>query len=319
MGNVFADGLEISGKGSDGKTIAAFPDVCFTPPENPATPPGVPIPYPLFGVSEDTDKGTGTVKISGKTVNIKNMSYLSKTTGDEAGCAAKKGIITSTNTGKEYFNSWSSDVKFDGEPVIRFTDLSTNNHASTAATAAVPWIHVLSVNVGNITCGKLLQKHNLRLHQHKDKDCPAGHESEHFVSNEYFQSDREHNISYPQWKNYDQNTAPCVCIRSYKHKKGGGFQTGKGSKKGSPHNIKTNMLNDYNARLAKRGQTPKLKGAVNKGANAIVANHKETKNAGPKTRENVAKCLKMIFMAYIQSVVVPAQTQEDLNEMSTMC
>ncbi|TGP17356.1 DUF4150 domain-containing protein, partial [Mesorhizobium sp. M1D.F.Ca.ET.231.01.1.1] len=123
--NVFANSLEISGKAVDAKTLGAFPDVCFTPPENPATPPGVPVPYPSFGFASDTDKGTGTVKIANKTVNIKNQSYLTKTSGTEAGCAAKKGVITSTNTGKEYFNSWSSDVKFDGEPVVRHTDLSS--------------------------------------------------------------------------------------------------------------------------------------------------------------------------------------------------
>ena len=141
MGGVFANGLEISGKAVSAKTIAAMPDVCFTPPENPATPPGVPVPYPSFGMAGDTDKGTGTVKIGGKTVNIKNKSHLTKTTGTEAGSAAKKGIITSKNTGKEQFNSWSNDVKFDGEPVIRNTDMATNNHASPAGNTP-PWIHI---------------------------------------------------------------------------------------------------------------------------------------------------------------------------------
>lgn len=36
---VFANGREIACKAGSGKTIAAFPDTCFTPPENPATPP----------------------------------------------------------------------------------------------------------------------------------------------------------------------------------------------------------------------------------------------------------------------------------------
>ena len=48
------------------------------PTENPATPPGVPVPYPSFGFSSDTEQGTGTVKIGDKTVNIKNQSYLTK-------------------------------------------------------------------------------------------------------------------------------------------------------------------------------------------------------------------------------------------------
>lgn len=140
MSNVYANGLEISGEAVSVQTIAAFPDVCFTPPENPATPPGVPVPYPSFGVGGDTEKGTGTVFIGGKTVNIKNKSDLSKSSGTEAGSTAKKGLITSKNTGKEQFHSWSGDVKFDGEPVVRFTDLATNNHASPQGNTP-PWLH----------------------------------------------------------------------------------------------------------------------------------------------------------------------------------
>ncbi|WP_246676330.1 DUF4150 domain-containing protein [Mesorhizobium sp. B1-1-5] len=130
MGSVYANGLEISAKAQDNKIIAAFPDTCFTPPENPATPPGVPIPYPTFGMDSDTDNGTSTVKIGGKTIAQKNLSYYTKTTGTEAGCAAKKGIITSTNTGKAYAAAWSSNVKAQGEPVPRNTDRATVNHAS---------------------------------------------------------------------------------------------------------------------------------------------------------------------------------------------
>ena len=48
MGNdVFANGREVSCKKADGKSICAFPDVCFTPPENPATPPGVQFLIPI--------------------------------------------------------------------------------------------------------------------------------------------------------------------------------------------------------------------------------------------------------------------------------
>jgi hypothetical protein len=130
VGTVYANGLEISAKAQGNHIIAAFPDTCFTPPENPATPPGVPIPYPTFGADSDTDNGTSTVKIGGKTIAQKNLSYYSKTTGTEAGSAAKKGIITSTNKGKAYAAAWSSDVKVQGEPVPRNTDRATVNHAS---------------------------------------------------------------------------------------------------------------------------------------------------------------------------------------------
>ena len=55
--DVFANGMEISCKAADGKSICAFPDVCMTPPENPATPPGVPVPYPNTGMASDTTSG----------------------------------------------------------------------------------------------------------------------------------------------------------------------------------------------------------------------------------------------------------------------
>ena len=128
--DVFANGREVSCKAADGKSICAFPDVCFTPPENPATPPGVPIPYPNTGMASDATSGSKKVKITNKEVMLKNRSYFKKSVGDEAGCAAKKGVVTSTNRGKVYFTSWSMDVKAEGENVVRHLDLTTHNHMS---------------------------------------------------------------------------------------------------------------------------------------------------------------------------------------------
>ncbi|MCV3207161.1 DUF4150 domain-containing protein [Mesorhizobium sp. YC-39] len=139
---VFANGLEIACKKQGNKIIASFPNVCLTPPENPATPPGVPVPYPSFGVDSDTDKGTGSVKIGNETISQKNLHYYSKTSGTEAGCAAKKGVVTSKNTGKAYALAWSGNVKADGEPVSRFTDLATTNHAGGAVGNDPPNVHV---------------------------------------------------------------------------------------------------------------------------------------------------------------------------------
>lgn len=127
--NVFANGRELACKAGSGKTICAFPDTCFTPPENPATPPGVPVPYPNTGFASDTTKGSKNVKISDKEIMLKNKSYFKTSVGDEAGCAAKKGVITSKNKGKVYFKAWSMDVKVEGENVDRHLDLTTNNHA----------------------------------------------------------------------------------------------------------------------------------------------------------------------------------------------
>ena len=137
---VFANGREVSCKAAAGKTICAMPDVCFTPPENPATPPGVPIPYPNTGMASDTTDGSKKVKISDKEVGLKNKSSFKKSMGDEAGAAAKKGVITSKNTGKVYFNAWSMDVKIEGKNAVRHLDLTTNNHASVPGDTP-PWMY----------------------------------------------------------------------------------------------------------------------------------------------------------------------------------
>lgn len=127
---VYANMMEVSCKAASGMSICAFPDVCFTPPQTPATPPGVPIPYPNTGMASDTASGSTSVKISGKEVMLKNKSHFKKSMGDEAGCAPKKGVITSKNMGKVYFTKWSMDVKVEGENVVRMLDLTTHNHGS---------------------------------------------------------------------------------------------------------------------------------------------------------------------------------------------
>jgi hypothetical protein len=132
VNQVYANMMEVSCKAAAGKSICAFPDVCFTPPQTPATPPGVPIPYPNTGMASDCTSGSTTVKISNQEVMLKNKSYFKRSMGDEAGCAPKKGVITSKNTGKVYFTKWSMDVKVEGENVVRHFDLTTHNHASQA-------------------------------------------------------------------------------------------------------------------------------------------------------------------------------------------
>jgi Domain of unknown function (DUF4150)/GHH signature containing HNH/Endo VII superfamily nuclease toxin 2 len=127
---VYANNMEVSCKQAAGKSICAFPDVCMTPPQTPATPPGVPIPYPNTGMASDCTDGSTSVKISGQEVMLKNKSYFKKSTGDEAGSAPKKGLLTSKNTGKVYFIAWSMDVLAEGENVVRNLDMTTHNHGS---------------------------------------------------------------------------------------------------------------------------------------------------------------------------------------------
>jgi Domain of unknown function (DUF4150)/GHH signature containing HNH/Endo VII superfamily nuclease toxin 2 len=126
---VYANGREVSCKAADGKSICAFPDVCLTPPPPPAG--YLPIPYPNTGMASDATNGSTTVQISGKEVMLKNKSFFKKSTGDEAATrSTPMGVITHTITGKVYFNSWSMDVKVEGENVVRHLDLTTHNHMS---------------------------------------------------------------------------------------------------------------------------------------------------------------------------------------------
>jgi hypothetical protein len=169
---VYANNMELACKAGNGKSVACFPDVCFTPPENPATPPGVPIPYPNTGMASDTTDGSKTVQISGKEVMLKDKSYFKRSSGDEAGCAAKKGVVTSVNMGKIYFTAWSMDVKFEGENVVRHFDLTTHNHASNPPNT-IPWLFVDGMSIAQVkgekckkqaqefndACGKHVQKH----------------------------------------------------------------------------------------------------------------------------------------------------------------
>lgn len=77
--------------------------------------------------------------ISGKEIMLKDSSYFKTSMGDEAGSAAKKGVVTSKNTGKVYFQAWSMDVKCEAENLCRHLDMTTNNHASMPGDTP-PWV-----------------------------------------------------------------------------------------------------------------------------------------------------------------------------------
>jgi hypothetical protein len=166
---VYANGNEVSCKSAAGKSVAAFPDVCFTPPLTPATPPGVPIPYPNTGMASDTSDGSKTVQISGKEVMLKDSSCFKQSTGDEAGSAPKKNVITSKIKGKCYYTAWSMDVKFEGENAVRHLDLMTHNHACGPG-ATPPWPYGdASAFADGGACNKPPTKHADEV----KKNCPS--------------------------------------------------------------------------------------------------------------------------------------------------
>ena len=126
---VFANNNSICCKDGDGKVIASFPDVCLSPPSPPAGP--IPIPYPVSSFSSDTQNGSTTVKIGGQPIMLKDKSYFSKCTGDEAATKTLgMGVVSHNISGKVYFAAWSMDVKVEGLNVDRHLDLTTSNHMS---------------------------------------------------------------------------------------------------------------------------------------------------------------------------------------------
>jgi hypothetical protein len=128
--DVFANSNAIACKAGDAKVIAAFPDVCLSPPSPPAGP--IPVPYPNTSFDKDMQSGSKTVMIKGKEVMLKDQSfYKTSPLGDEAATNSFGGsVITHVITGKTYFVAWSMDVQFEGQNVDRNIDLTSSNHAS---------------------------------------------------------------------------------------------------------------------------------------------------------------------------------------------
>ncbi len=154
--SVFANALEVSGKATPNKTIAAMPDVCMSPPPPPAGP--VPIPYPLTGMASDTTDGCTSVFVLGKEAGKKNASKYSKTTGDEpATNSFGAGVVTHKITGPLKFAAYSFDVIFEGGGAERFTDLTTQNHmnAGNASAGMSAAGAAVAMGPGDNPCAKL--------------------------------------------------------------------------------------------------------------------------------------------------------------------
>ena len=98
---VFAngDGLFHKGSGGSGK---AFPDVCLSPPPAPTGP--VPVPYPNIADAGDLSEGSSTVKVNGEPTALEDKSYVSTSSGDEAGNQGGN-VVTHKTKGKFSFKS----------------------------------------------------------------------------------------------------------------------------------------------------------------------------------------------------------------------
>lgn len=138
--DVYADGNAIACKAGDGKVVAAFPDVCMSPPPPPTGP--VPLPYPNTSFSRDMKSGSRSVRIGGKEAMLRDVSYYkSSPLGNEAATRNfGASVLSHTITGKTYFAAWSMDVTFEGRGVCRHLDITTSNHASQPGGPASPEI-----------------------------------------------------------------------------------------------------------------------------------------------------------------------------------
>ncbi len=151
---VYANDNEVVCKTGDCKVVAAFPDVCMSPPPPPAGP--VPVPYPDSSFSRDLKSGSKSVQIGGGPVGLRDQSfYKSSPLGDEAATRNFGGsLISHTITGKTYFAAWSMDVKFEGKNVTRHSDLTTSNHASPGSTPPNPNLGVMKIAAAEAASGK---------------------------------------------------------------------------------------------------------------------------------------------------------------------
>lgn len=259
---VYANSMEVSCKAAAGKSVCAFPDVCMTPPQTPATPPGVPIPYPNTGVASDTSDGSTSVKISGQEVMLKNKSAFSKSTGDEAGCAPMKGVVTHKITGKVYFAAWSMDVRFEGESVVRTLDLMTHNHGSVPGNSPTwPYLDEMSASQAKTACGGEMDTvqdacKNCQTNSHADEDCPriyanptknSGYKNDECVKAKrcmlvpYSRQNNKkggccpgqtahhlvpkHHFTSDVSKGYCEDDAPCVCVEGHSWHRNGDKDT----------------------------------------------------------------------------------------------
>jgi hypothetical protein len=153
--DVYANGMEISGKASDNKSICAMPDVCMSPPSPPAGP--IPIPYPNTGMTSDTTDGSRDVKIGNQEVGLKNESKYKSSKGDQpATNSFGAGVISHKLGGGVKFAAYSMDVKIESSNAPRFMDLTTHNHMNTGNGALTSSIAGLDIpNPVNVKCEEL--------------------------------------------------------------------------------------------------------------------------------------------------------------------
>jgi uncharacterized Zn-binding protein involved in type VI secretion len=140
---VYTENLGFFHQGSGGFGVAPG-DVCLTPPPPPTGP--VPVPYVNSLSASDLVQGSKTVKIDGEPTALEDTSYVSTSTGDEAGTQGGN-VVTHKTKGKGYFKRWSSTTMVEGKGVCRHGDTMGQNCGSgagcvdpSAVVSILPWL-----------------------------------------------------------------------------------------------------------------------------------------------------------------------------------
>ena len=123
---VYNEGNGLFHKGSPGKGVAPG-DVCLSPPP----PPGGPLPVPYVNAlsAGDLASGSETVKVDGNPTALEDKSYVSTSSGDEAGTQGGN-VVTHKTKGKGYFKIWSFTLKIENKGACRHGDTMGQNCAS---------------------------------------------------------------------------------------------------------------------------------------------------------------------------------------------
>ena len=111
---VSANNTAVVQKGSGGVS-PCFPDVCKTPTSGGP----VAIPYPNVSAAEGSRTGYAGSKVKvGQKGGTTSKSQFKASSGDEAGTAAGKGVISSSDRSSMQFPSYSSKIKVKGHRAI---------------------------------------------------------------------------------------------------------------------------------------------------------------------------------------------------------
>jgi hypothetical protein len=182
------------------------------------------------------------------------------------------------------------DVKFDGEPVIRFSDLATHNHGSTLPNTP-PWNEIAGLDLGAGNCIQILADIKIKIHPYSQqkKNCKQGtQQSDHIVQNNFFSSSGRTG-AIPSFPSYAEGDAPCLCLNDGKKRS---TQHGKKSRK----QIKRAAAQRKAAKAGNSGPCTQTYGA------ARDAEIQHTAESLPKLASSpeALKCLKAIADVYFK-------------------